>query len=97
MNTNSSDSENPKKKIYGNPEYSASDDIYSNEEEIPFNDKELSRKQDGKDERPLDEGLDVPGAGLDDADELIGEEDEENNYYSIGGDDHNDLDEEENE
>lgn len=38
-------------------------------------------------------GLDVPGADLDDKEEKIGEEDEENNYYSIGGDDHNDLDE----
>ena len=34
---------------------------------------------------------DVPGSELDDADEAIGEEDEENNYYSLGGDDHNDL------
>jgi hypothetical protein len=24
---------------------------------------------------------------------MIGSEDEENNYYSLGGDDHNDLDE----
>ncbi len=30
--------------------------------------------------------LDVPGSDLDDADESIGEEDEENNYYSLGGD-----------
>ena len=30
--------------------------------------------------------LDVPGSDLDDADEAIGEEDEENNYYSLGGD-----------
>jgi len=37
--------------------------------------------------------LDIPGAELDDDQELIGEEDEENNYYSLGGDDHNDLDE----
>ena len=34
------------------------------------------------------EDLDVPGSGADDADELIGEEDEENNYYSLGGDLH---------
>jgi hypothetical protein len=34
------------------------------------------------------EDLDVPGSGADDADELIGEEDEENNYYSLGGDNH---------
>ncbi len=32
--------------------------------------------------------LDVPGSGADDADEAIGEEDEENNYYSLGGDLH---------
>lgn len=37
--------------------------------------------------------LDVPGSDLDDKDEAIGNEDEENNYYSIGGDDHNDLEE----
>ncbi len=32
------------------------------------------------------EDLDVPGSDLDDANEDIGEEDEENNYYSLGGD-----------
>lgn len=32
--------------------------------------------------------LDIPGSELDDADENIGEEDEENNYYSLGGDRH---------
>lgn len=37
--------------------------------------------------------LDVPGSDVDDKDEKIGEEDEENNYYSLGGDGHNDLDE----
>jgi len=31
--------------------------------------------------------LDIPGADEDDADENIGEEDEENNAYSLGGDD----------
>jgi hypothetical protein len=30
-------------------------------------------------------------AQLDDKQEEIGSEDEENNYYSIGGDNHNDL------
>jgi hypothetical protein len=38
--------------------------------------------------------LDIPGAELDDANEAVGEEDEENNYYSLGGDNHNDLEEE---
>ncbi|MBE0391520.1 hypothetical protein [Flavobacterium sp. PL002] len=37
--------------------------------------------------------LDVPGSELDDAQEAVGSEDEENNYYSIGGDNHNDLEE----
>lgn len=41
--------------------------------------------------------LDVPGSELDDEQENVGNEDEENNYYSIGGDDHNDLDEDKNE
>jgi hypothetical protein len=69
----------------GYPLYSASDDIYSKDEKETFNETEDS----------LDEELDVPGAELDDAEELIGGEDEENNYYSLGGDDHNDLDESE--
>ena len=37
--------------------------------------------------------LDVPGSEPDDESELKGTEDEENNYYSLGGDDHSDLDE----
>jgi hypothetical protein len=37
--------------------------------------------------------LDVPGSEDDDANEDIGEEDEENNYYSLGGDAHDDLEE----
>ena len=32
--------------------------------------------------------LDIPGSELDDENENIGEEDEENNYYSLGGDRH---------
>lgn len=37
--------------------------------------------------------LDIPGAELDDEEEAIGEEDEENNLYSLGGDRHRDLEE----
>jgi hypothetical protein len=50
------------------------------------NEKEFSEDVSGDD-------LDIPGAELDDEDEAVGSEDEENNYYSIGGDNHNDLDE----
>jgi hypothetical protein len=39
------------------------------------------------------EDLDVPGSELDDSDEEIGREDEENNYYSLGGDNHNSQEE----
>jgi hypothetical protein len=35
--------------------------------------------------------LDVPGAEDDDRDEAVGEEDEENNEYSLGGDNHDDI------
>jgi hypothetical protein len=37
--------------------------------------------------------LDIPGSELDDNQEKVGSEDEENNFYSIGGEDHNNLDE----
>lgn len=37
--------------------------------------------------------LDVPGAQLDDREEEIGDEDEENNLYSLGGENHEDLEE----
>ena len=50
-----------------------------------FNDDEFGRN------------LDVPGSELDDEQENVGNEDEENNYYSIGGDEHNNLDEDKDE
>jgi hypothetical protein len=37
--------------------------------------------------------IDIPGSELDDASEAIGAEDEENNSYSIGGDAHDNLEE----
>jgi hypothetical protein len=64
--------------------YSASEDIYAMGKKEPLTETEDSSS---------DNGLDVPGAELDDADEATGREDEENNFYSLGGDDHNDLDE----
>jgi hypothetical protein len=39
------------------------------------------------------EDLDVPGSNADNGNELIGEEDEENNYYSLGGDNHENQEE----
>ncbi len=71
------------------PIYSADEDIYAKEKEVSLDEEDEEAKLNAK----LSEGLDVPGSELDDADEAIGEEDEENNYYSLGGDDHNDLEE----
>jgi hypothetical protein len=70
------------------PVYSADEDIYSKEKEIPFEEEKENKLNEN-----LASDLDIPGSELDDADEEIGEEDEENNYYSLGGDDHNDLEE----
>lgn len=68
--------------------YAPKDDIYNQAKEEKLAD----------DEAPLDDhspaqGLDIPGTELDDEMEDIGEEDEENNYYSLGGDNHEDLEE----
>jgi hypothetical protein len=50
-------------------------------------DAEIGRPQNVSNE-DLDTDLDVPGSELDDENEALGEEDEENNYYSLGGDRH---------
>lgn len=75
------------------PEYPAKDDIYRQEEESDIDPETRGHKRGVPEDPSLDEGLDIPGADLDDEDELIGEEDEENNYYSLGGDNHEDLEE----
>lgn len=72
----------------GYPHYPKKEDIYKNENKEPLN----RQKEDRRPQNPGDE-LDVPGSELDDAREDIGEEDEENNYYSLGGDNHEDLEE----
>jgi hypothetical protein len=80
-------------------------DLEESANEMPTEDEQNLRKAalDNKDAEgtPLNEGsfkrdlsgsdLDVPGTDLDDADESIGEEDEENNEYSLGGDNHDDI------
>lgn len=57
-----------------------------NEKPGTMNEKDFEKDVSGDD-------LDVPGSELDDDQEAIGSEDEENNYYSLGGDAHNNLDE----
>ncbi len=52
----------------------------------PLNEASFGRERSGSD-------LDVPGSELDDRNERIGEEDEENNDYSLGGSDNDNLNE----
>ena len=87
--------------------YPANEDIYSqfkkesdidpedvSKNKVPVeinNTTEMNEKDFSDDVSGAD--LDVPGSELDDEQEKLGSEDEENNYYSIGGDNHNDLEE----
>lgn len=87
--------------------YPANEDIYNksiNEaDKIPeINSFQKSNNKDITDLKQNEDGifendLDVPGSELDDQLEKIGSEDEENNYYSIGGDRHDDLEEDKSE
>ncbi len=79
---------NKLKNNEGDPVYDSKEDVYAKSKIV----ESVSPEEELSDE--LDEDLDVPGSDLDDQDESVGEEDEENNYYSIGGEDHDDIDEE---
>jgi hypothetical protein len=68
------------------PEIEASKLDETDEDGDPLNEITGTYGQTGAD-------LDVPGSEGDDGNENIGEEDEENNYYSLGGDNHENLEE----
>lgn len=73
------------------PVYDKKEDIYNQGDEVSLDEQgELLNEEQL---RQADNDLDVPGSELDDEAEAIGEEDEENNYYSLGGDNHDDLEE----
>jgi hypothetical protein len=61
--------------------------------DLDLGDDELVLSKTRVDDMPGEQDLDVPGSDLDDPEENLGEEDEENNYYSLGGDRHEDLEE----
>ena len=94
-----------KNNLSGYPTYPASEDIYSKyQEEKDINPEDISKTKESNDadgtnnEKDFNDDvsgsdLDIPGAELDDNQENVGSEDEENNYYSLGGDNHNDLEE----
>lgn len=93
------------KNLEGYPYYPANEDIYSKyTEETEINPENIIVKKtpndtsEGMNEKSFlqdvsGSDLDIPGSELDDAQENIGSEDEENNYYSLGGDDQNKLEE----
>jgi hypothetical protein len=108
--TDHDNNDDPNEKQFpGYPLYPASEDIYSQSTPEDNVDPEDITKEKASDEQNEEgelntkdytdtvngDDLDVPGSELDDDLEEIGSEDEENNYYSIGGDNHNDLEERE--
>jgi hypothetical protein len=96
-----------KDNVTGYPLYPASEDIYSKyKEEKNINPDDVSKIKESTENENIEtdhqkdsnndlfgNDLDIPGSELDDEQENIGNEDEENNYYSLGGDDHDDLEE----
>lgn len=89
----------------GYPLYPKSEDVYNAwKEEKDINPEDITQQkvpnEEGDERNEKDflaiktgADLDVPCSELDDQQEDIGSEDEENNYYSLGGDNHNDLEE----
>lgn len=70
--------------------YPENEDIYNQEPHLSLEDPEVPEfLRDGAE--PMEKNLDIPGAELDDEQEFVGSEDEENNYWSLGGDNHENL------
>jgi len=93
-----------KMELEGYPLYPESEDIYNKfKKEISldpenitrFKEQEIIGKVNEKDFSDDETGndLDIPGLDEDEMEEVIGIEDEENNYFSLGGEDHKDLEE----
>ncbi|WP_213086879.1 hypothetical protein [Chitinophaga agrisoli] len=92
--------EKREKTFPGYPTYPASEDIMNRGEQEDLDVENFTRSarlnnelKESKNVPDGEENLDVPGAELDNENEEIGEEDEENNFYSLGGDRHEDLEE----
>ena len=58
-----------------------------------MNDDELVHGNARVDYVENEDDLDIPGADIDEGSDAMGQSDEENNYYSLGGDRHENLDE----
>ena len=91
--------------LTGYPSYPSTEDIYGKyhkagniSPEEPSKIKKTVSNPGSKNQKDYTDDLtgddlDVPGSELYDDTEMRGDEDEENNYYSLGGDNHNDLEE----
>ena len=76
----------------GYPIYPANDDILNKQTQLDIDVENLSESTEQNQDKiiiddvlinaALDTDFDIPGAELDDMDEVIGSEDEENNFYS---------------
>jgi hypothetical protein len=99
-------SKEKKHYLQGYPLYPAREDIYKKYQKENINPEDISKMKEPnkrnkvgtRNEKDFNDDvtgsdLDIPGSELDDKQESVGSEDEENNYYSLGGDDHNDLEE----
>lgn len=76
------------------PLYPVDDDIYNKlKQEQNIDPEDILKGKELTQNDVADSDLDVPGSELDDVQENIGSEDEENNSYSLGGDNHTDLEE----
>ena len=70
--------------------YPENEDIFEQETHLSLDDPEVPEYLKDSTEG-MEKNLDVPGSELDDRQEFVGSEDEENNYWSLGGDNHEDL------
>lgn len=103
-NSDNTKSEQELNKKYPLPVYPPSEDIYARgKEETEIDPEDISRTKprdipEGKNVKDFNvdlsgSDLDIPGAELDDEQEAVGSEDEENNGYSLGGDNHHEQEE----
>jgi hypothetical protein len=93
------ESDGKKIVLPGYPTYPPDEDIYSKaKQETEIDPEEVTRLKENEELRNgnikdfeddvTGVDLDIPGVELDDDAEIIGSEDEENNLYSLGGDNH---------
>lgn len=75
--------------------YDADQDIFSNQKRVRVDENGVALDEE-EEQDDMEMNIDVPGSELDNDQEEIGSEDEENNYWSLGGDDHEDLEQDDN-